>query len=521
MPGRISDLIRRRGDIEADAILRQGDIRARRWDATGDTIARTFSDLVRFREDEPRRRYLTAQAGLMEGELADRQRQQLFQQRVREYATLPQDEALSKLEQEFPLEGRQMREAQQKLYAQNVRALHTRVDEQKTALGRGAQLLRELDTMPEAYADVRPKLLEITSSVNPELAQHFPQQLTAENRDNVRGLMQMMTDGAQQLEIQTRALKDIEDAISRPTKRAEDLNTLTRSIAQLYYSEADTADEWNAAMEYARDEIGAPASVLKRFGNWDDAAPERAAQLAMTSAQRTEAGKAPSAGSKEDIYASYAREFLKGRRWHTMSATEKTRAEKWWKEQTGGESEGARAGSKEDRWQSYSNEFLGGRPWPSMTASERKKADTWWDEQPSGSGGPSQAQRATAERWKMNQLAAAEDDFSAATQEFVDRKEQIPQHLIDRHSERKRRIQASYEAQLGARPRTGDVSPPPPPPPPSATAASTPAAPKGSQPVAAAADVERLLQNEEPGQYTLTDGSVWRKTQDGRVERVR
>lgn len=42
----------------------------------------------------------------------------------------------------------------------------------------------------------------------------------------------------------------------------------------------------------------------------------------------------PALGSKEDIYASYSREFLGGRTPSQMTASEKTKAERWWGEQT-------------------------------------------------------------------------------------------------------------------------------------------------------------------------------------------
>ena len=143
----------------------------------------------------------------------------------------------------------------------------------------------------------------------------------------------------------------------------------------------------------------------------------------------------------------------------------------------------------------------------------RQKADAGRAPDSGQSADVTRAQKSQAERWKMDHLSKAEDDFTKATAQFTESGMAIPPELIRKHEDNKQAIQRSYEQQLGVPSGGGRPAPaaPPAPPPPAApaakVAAGTPAPP----------DLVAFLKGEPPGVIVLDDGSRWVKHSDGRI----
>lgn len=448
----MAQLMLQRGQSAADAERRSGEVWGNTVANVGQQFGRTMSDLMRQREDAPRR-------AVDDALLREKSHELRGAQILRELGTRLADPQTGNVD--AIAMAKELRTAGHADLAARVEATHRqeqdkaldamlqRVSAHKTAFGQGTQLLRELETQPTLYPQIRPKLIELASAIDPELGANIPE---AYEPTTVKGMMDFTLAAVKQAETRERALVKLKAANAATDDQLKRTKLHRESLAD-WLSTATSQQDWDISIQHAKG-LGIDASVIAEFGDWSEDAPARANAVLMTPTQRADAAKGPTAGSKEDIYASYAAEFLK-RPARTMTATEKTRAEKWWNERTKVES-----GSE--------------------------------------GGGVTPAAKATAERWKFNQLKALEEVFAASREGEADVAGLSPeaQAIVaamrggsskrgpmstEELNRQKLEIENGYRRQIGVPPVTAlppgwgvtpQAEPPPPPPKPQAAAAA-------------------------------------------------
>jgi hypothetical protein len=157
--------------------------------------------------------------------------------------------------------------------------------------GRTAQLLDEVQRRPDLYPQLRPQFVEMAGALDPRLAQEVPESYDPQR---VRGMLQFVTGGAEQVDLRSRGLAALEAAHAE-TENALKRDALYRESLSNWLATADDAEEWRSTQAYAR-RFGIPAETIAQFGDWSPEAPVRAARLGMTPAQQR-------AGAGESDYA--------------------------------------------------------------------------------------------------------------------------------------------------------------------------------------------------------------------------
>lgn len=332
--------------------------------------------------------------------------------------------------------------------------VHQRINEGKTLFSQGAQFLTEIQKQPDLYTQLRPKLLEMASSVDPRLVDEIPEQY---DPARVKGMLNFVTGAATEAEARSRALDTAKEKLALKGDAAKALE-LDHKIASEWFSVSPNQQDWESSLEHAR-AIGVSDDVLNKLGpTWSPEAVEQARRLGLTPEQR-----GPKTGTPtdwDDYLATYARDVAH----KPVSAL--TTADK----------DAARQ----------------------RFATSGRAPDT----------GPSTeatlAQKATAERWKADELAKLEERYRASIAPYrtakgvevpTDGKGQ-PAYFFDKANspiipmtledldKAKKQVQTSYLAQINA-------------------------APGGPVATGVPAAVAATLKGQKAGNYTLTDGSKW------------
>ena len=286
----------------------------------------------------------------------------------------------------YPDHATQIEQNWQQQRDERWRALSDRVSKHKTIYGQSAEWLRGLEEDPTRYPEVRPFLVEAAGQLSPQLAQNIPE---AYDPERVRQMMTFVNQSAQEIDLLERSIKKADDARTRTADRAKQDNLFRESLGTALAGAA-TPEAWNAIRAGAQFQ-DFPKGIVDEFAEFSDANRAKARSLAgmrETNETRSIDQLINDADRRGDV-------------------KEKTRLLKL----------------KQD-----------------LGAAGRAPGRI-----PTG-GGPSQAQRAAAERWKQAQLSALEKRYRDSQARDYDG---IPMTEADLKAE-KERIQASYVEQLGA-----------------------------------------------------------------------
>lgn len=354
--------------------------------------------------------------------------------------------------------GRALRDNADKVNRERLAQVNQRLDGLTSIYGKAEQTLLELEANPALYPEIRSRLADLASQVDPKLASAIPMQY---DRESVRSMLQSVRD----LDAKTRTLalsvKSAEAAMTAGinTSKGEEhwREALLKGLSQ-----ADDAETASTITQHLRS-IGMPQSVADEFGPWTPETPAQASERLLTPEQKSVAARA----KIDDERQARAEER------QSATATEVAR---------------------------HNRVMEGiGRQREARRTREERDGTT-----PTG--------RATAERWKATQLENLEKEVgelgSTVTTADVKRRQLT--------------IENSYRAQIGLKPlltlpaawgggQTSASAEPPAAPMPSARPAASSPAPS---------PVSTLLANEPAGRYTLTDGSVWEKAADGTIRQV-
>lgn len=186
------------------------------------------------------------------------------------------------------IEATKLREEHTKQRTARFEEIEKRLGDHHTIYGQSAQMMREVETNPDLYPQLRPKLVEMASLIDPRLATEIPEQYEPQR---VRGMLQFAEGAAVQADAYKRSialLKASEAAVDDKIKREK----LHREALGNVLSVASTEEDWTAAITNAKS-AGIMDSVISEFGDWDAEAPTRAVRMLMTPEQRANADKAP------------------------------------------------------------------------------------------------------------------------------------------------------------------------------------------------------------------------------------
>jgi len=249
------------------------------------------------------------------------------------------DAAAALLEKEGDwISARTLRDKSLEIRTTAVDGVMERLNQHKTIYGQGAQFLTEIEQRPDLYPQLRPKLVELATSLDPKLAESIPE---AYDATTVKGMLDYVTIGAQHLDTKQRALALAKQTITETKDKAEAETAFTRVVGD-WLSTAKSPDEWSAGKDHAAF-IGVPKSIIDKFGEWDEKAPIRARELSMTPAERATDARAAADDKRADAAATSLQAYrnaqlgisrqrearLAAQERSSLSATGKATAERW------------------------------------------------------------------------------------------------------------------------------------------------------------------------------------------------
>jgi hypothetical protein len=466
--GTLAELAGAPQQIEAQRVLRDSAIHGQMAEQIGAIGTNTLDALMRYRADQPRRELLAAQAEHARIETATARRGQQEDQAIRTAMVNnggDVESALAELRTSGDIGVTAATKLQKQITDARMSDLRTQDETLKATqakLTQASQFLRGVEDRPEeeradAYTQIVPHVRAI---VGPDLGKMLPD----EYDPSVVGQAITWGETAQQtLERRRAALEAARQAqVSAKNDRDKD-EYYTKSLGN-WLSTVESQDEWDAALKFAKEQ-GAPDITLQKFGTeFSDEAKTRAEQLGMTPAERASARRTDNAPTRT--------------RQVVITNPDGSTTTKIVEDTPG---------------QSFYSPPPAATP-PAVTP----------------------AQRATAERWKANELQKLEERFRAqqpnspgAAEKGVLTEDDLNQAKWQIDNGYRAQIglpNRSYEAFAAAMTGAGGGRTP---------AAAPPAAPprRAAGPDAA----RRLLQGKQPGKYKLSDGSVWIIGRDGSI----
>lgn len=138
-----------------------------------------------------------------------------------------------------------------------------RINEQKTFYGQGAALLQAIEQNPALYPQLRPKLIDMASAIDPRLASEIPEQY---NPGQVRGMLQFAQDGAATLESRAHALKLHEEAEKAQRGSREEFEAQKKALEAML-STAKTQEQWEAFKGLAL-QAGYNKQLVHQYTEW-------------------------------------------------------------------------------------------------------------------------------------------------------------------------------------------------------------------------------------------------------------
>ena len=196
--------------------------------------------------------------------------------------------------------GRKIRDNAMTIRQQTVEQVQNRLDQHKTLYGQGAQFLKEIEQRPELYPDLRPRLVELATALDPRFAQEIPETYEPQK---VRGMLQFAEGAAVQLDSWGRAAALAKQKFTAKQDFATALKTDQEIVSHLFSTAGDQAT-WDQALEGAQ-YVGVSEDVLAQVGKtWSKDAQERARQIGLTPEQRgTETRAAVTAKRADEQFA--------------------------------------------------------------------------------------------------------------------------------------------------------------------------------------------------------------------------
>lgn len=285
--GTIADLIMRRGQARAQADQASSQAWANGIGQLGQIAGGTIASLARIKQDEPRQKLEAAK-------MAEQTQGLEGQRLLRELITSNTDPETNRTnysgvanELRTAGHGDLAESVTQRWQGEQSKALNDlaqRVNSHKTIFGQGAQLLQEAKTRPDLYPQIRPKLVDMASTIDPRLGAEIPETFDPAQID---GMIQFASSAVADADRRARGLETLKQAHAT-TDDAVKREGLHRKALSDWYATV-TSSEDKQAVDQAALEMGIDPSVVQSFGEWDDSFPKRAALAGMTPAERTKA----------------------------------------------------------------------------------------------------------------------------------------------------------------------------------------------------------------------------------------
>ncbi len=261
---RMADLLRMRGEIEANSTLQQGQASAQMWSNIGRIAGDTMGDIVRYQQDEPRRKLLEAETEARTRALGEAAARKDVLKMV---ADLPPEQQVEELRRAGFTEDADRIEdrAQSKgdradaKASKTIAELHQRLNSAKTIFGRGAAILSEAQKNPTLWPEIRPQVADLAGSLDPALAEMIPQEYEP---DQVAQIIESTTKLAEQYGQAEQALNRIDQGL-----KGVQAETSFLAGAAALLATTDSPETWDGVKQTLKD-LKVPDSVLSRFGEF-------------------------------------------------------------------------------------------------------------------------------------------------------------------------------------------------------------------------------------------------------------
>ena len=168
--GRLSDLIRNQGAVEARRIQNAGLYSGQMWNSVGHTIGNALSQIAEYKADEPRRKHQETLHAEEKRKLSEATKFRGLEQMAGAGNMNDADRAALYKQEGFYKEGQQVLDADRIRKAQEADQAAKELERQQKRLSGVGNTLRQIKD-PEAYAANLPQLLKDA----PELQSMFPQ----------------------------------------------------------------------------------------------------------------------------------------------------------------------------------------------------------------------------------------------------------------------------------------------------------------------------------------------------------
>jgi hypothetical protein len=379
-----------------------------------------------------------------------------------------------------------------------------RLDQHKTIYGQGAQLLQEIETRPDLYPQLRPKLVDLASSIDPSLAAEIPE---AYEPQQVRGMLNFTTGAAQMADARSRSVAAAKLRFDERKTEQERLE-LDRKIVGEWFSVSPSQDDWADSYARAKD-LGVSNEVLGKVGEtWSPEAQERARQMLLPASERGE-GRTPTtfaaailaADRKGDVKEKARLLKLQGQ----MAAAGR--------EPKDGASTVDVAGAVETI---RNNPSLWGDLTPTMRDRLLVPLGTAGFNFQQAASALSETQKAQIERWRTDAITDLNKQRRDPSSPLYKSSSKPNAEADATYQSELTRIEDSYAVQMGSAKKKTDTAAAAPPAPPAGPTRGTPP-PSTPRAGAVPKQVSSLLTGKKPGRYKMTDGTKWTVGANGTI----
>jgi hypothetical protein len=183
--------------------------------------------------------------------------------------------------------ARTLREKAGEIRTKSVDDFMGRMNEHKTVYGQAERALVETEANPALYPQVRSRLVDLASQLDPRLAQEIPEQYDPER---VRAMLRFVRDGAATSETLASATESAKQAMAEGVETSK-RDEYWRDALLKGLSRSESADVADTITQRLRS-LGMPQSVADEFGPWTPESPAKASERLLTPEQRATAARA-------------------------------------------------------------------------------------------------------------------------------------------------------------------------------------------------------------------------------------
>lgn len=255
--GRLADLIRARGDIEAQGLREQGNISAQMWGGIGQTVAGTLGQLAQYKMDQPRREHDTLLRTEQARQLSEAERLRGVERFAGESQLDPTKRAAFFEQAGFTKEAGEIRSRDTAQKINDLQLSTATAAHYRKQLSEGADLLRDIKKSPDPlgqYATVRDKAAKLYG----DLGNQFPE---VYNEASIDQLISAGTTAADSLALSEAATRAAAAARAAKKDSMEEFLNGTK-LGAILLGAADSNETYVAGYAKVKEHGGDAAAAL-------------------------------------------------------------------------------------------------------------------------------------------------------------------------------------------------------------------------------------------------------------------